>query len=97
MEKYNDKIKDLGKVAFIHISLDNDEDAAEEWAAKEGFPWLTVPNDKMERSGLDAYKTTNGVPEYHLIDGEGNTIVEGSPGPTASFAKIAEIAAEEEE
>lgn len=91
MEKYHAKLAGLSNVEFIHVSLDADEDVAEEWAAQEKFPWLTVMKDKMERSGLDKYKTTNGVPEYHLIDGDGNTVVAGSAGSGAAMQKIAEI------
>lgn len=85
MELYKQHIADNPKVAMIHISRDSNEDAAEEWAKKAGFPWLTVLPDKTERSGLDDYKTSNGVPEYHLIDGNGNTVAKGQ---NASFAKI---------
>ena len=92
MEKYNKHIAEVPNVEFVHVSLDRDEDAAEGWAAKEEFPWLTIMPDKVERSGLRAYKTTTSVPEYHLVDGEGNTIVKGSPSGTACFAKIDELA-----
>lgn len=92
MEKYNEHIANTSNIEMIHVSLDSDEDAAESWAAKEGFPWLTVLPDKKERSGLDVYKTTNGVPEYHLVDAEGNTVVAGSAGSSAAFTKIDEVA-----
>ncbi len=91
MEKYNKTIAKLDNVAFIHVSRDSDEDSAEEWAAKEQFPWLTVMKDKTEASGLGVYKTTKSVPEYHLIDGDGKTIVAGSSSSTKAFAKIAEL------
>lgn len=96
MEKYNKHIANASNVEFIHVSLDRSEDAAEEWAAKEAFPWLTVMPDKVDRSGLNDYKTTNAVPEYHLIDGDGNTIVKGSSSGAAAFAKIDEIAEKSE-
>ncbi len=91
MEKYQKNIADLDNVTFIHISLDDDLDAAQEWAAKESFPWLTVMNDKIEASGLEPYIVTESVPEYHLIDKNGNTIVDGSPDSAEAFAKIAEL------
>lgn len=97
MEKYNDTIAGNAEIEMIHISLDSDEDSAEEWAAKEGFPWPTVMPDKVERSGLRTYKTTNGVPEYHLVDAEGNTVVAGTHDGTAAFSKIKELAGKESE
>ena len=93
MEKYNKYVADSSNIEFVHISLDSDKDAAEEWAAKEKFPWLTVLPKNVKRSGLrEAYKTTNSVPEYHLVDSNGKTIVAGTPSGEAAFAKIAELA-----
>ncbi|GHC57111.1 hypothetical protein [Roseibacillus persicicus] len=100
MEKYKKHIADLPNVEFIHISLENGDDGAEKaekWAAKESFPWLTVLPEDAEKSGLSAYKTTNSVPEYHLIDGDGNTVVAGTHVGDAAFAKIKEIAEEASE
>ena len=95
METYNEKIANLENVEFIQVSHDSDEDPAEKWAAKEAFPWLTILPDDVEKSGLKAYKTTNSVPEYHLVDSEGKTIVAGSASGQAAFAKIAELSAPE--
>ena len=92
MEKYNKHIAKNPDVEFIHVSLDVDKEAAEKWAAKDKLPWLTVLSDKAERSGLEAYRTIDLVPEYHLIDSEGNTIVESAPFGDAFFAKIEELA-----
>ena len=94
MEKYNKHIAKLPNVEFIHISLDQSDEAAEDWAAKEQFPWLTILPDKVERSGMEDYKTNDSVPEYHLIDAEGNTIVKGDPLGADAFAKIDELAKE---
>ncbi|MBK1833722.1 hypothetical protein JIN78_06575 [Roseibacillus ishigakijimensis] len=91
MEKYKKEIADLANVEMIHVSLDQDDDAAEEWAEKESFPWLTVLPDKVDRSTMRDYKTTNAVPEYHLVDGEGNSLAKGQ---AAAFAKIAELTKE---
>lgn len=92
MEKYKKHIEGTSNIEFVHVSLDQEEDAAEEWAVKEQFPWLTVMPDKVERSTLNAYRTTNSVPEYHLVDGDGNTIVAGSPSGAEAFTKIDELA-----
>ena len=94
MEKYKKHIADAENVEFVHVSLDSDDDPAEEWAAKESFPWLTILPDDVKKSGLKDYKTTKSVPEYHLVDSEGKTIVEGSSSGTAAFKKIDELVAE---
>ena len=85
MKQYNDQVADNPNVEMIHVSLDNDEKAAESWAAKEGFPWPTVMRAKVERSGLDAYMP-QGIPNYKLIDKDGKVVAEGKG---AVFAKIA--------
>lgn len=95
MEKYNKSILKNPDVELIHISLDSDEEKAEEWAAKEGFPWPTILPDKVERTKLrDNFKTTSGVPEYHLVDADGNTVVAGTSNGAPAFAKINELADE---
>lgn len=74
---------------MIHVSLDSDKSSAQEWASQGAFPWLTVLPEKVEKSGLRKdYKTTSGVPEYHLVDKNGNSVAKGL---SASFAKIAEM------
>lgn len=74
-------------VEMVHVSLDQDEDAAESWAAKESFPWPTVMMSKMKRSGLDGY-APRGVPNYKLISKDGEVVAEGKG---AVFQKIAEL------
>ena len=88
MEKYKTNIAGNSKVEFIHISQDQSEDAAEEWAAKEGFPWLTVLPKDVERSKLLEFKTTNSVPHYVMVDREGNLLANSS---SEVFAKIDEL------
>lgn len=88
MEKYNEKIADNPKVAMIHVSQDRDEKAAVDWAAKEGFPWLSVLPGDVERSDLGVYHTKRVVPFYALVDGEGNELATGS---AAVFAKAEEL------
>lgn len=88
MEKYTEVIAANPKVELIHVSLDSSEDSAEEWAAAEKFPWLTVAPGDVERSDLKEYHTSGSVPFYTLVDGEGNSIATGSSGV---FSKIAEL------
>ena len=92
MEKFNASVADNPKVAMIHISRDNDEGAAEDWAAAEGFPWLTVLPGDAKRSDLLEYRTRSVVPFYALVDGSGKELATGS---SAVFAKAAELAKEE--
>jgi hypothetical protein len=92
VEKYKKHIADNPDVEMVHVSLDKSEDPAEEWAAKEGFPWPTILPDKVDRSEMRDYKTTGFVPEYHLIDADGKTVVAGASNSAGAFAKIAEMA-----
>jgi hypothetical protein len=92
VEQYNRDIAENPKVELIHISHDRDEDAAEEWAVKEGFPWLTVLPDDVERSDLLDYKIANSVPHYILVDAAGNRLADGS---SAVFSKVKSLTAGE--
>ena len=74
MEKYNEMVAENPKVEMIHISRDREEDAAENWAAAEGFPWLTILPDDTERSGLMEYRTRNSVPFYTMVDASGKEL-----------------------
>lgn len=96
MEKYNKHIAENPNVEFVHVSLDRDDDAAEGWAAKDEFPWLTILPDDVEKSGLRDYKKTKYVPEYVLLNGEGKIVVAGNSNGTAAFSKIDELAEADE-
>lgn len=76
---------------MIHVSRDRDEDAAEEWAASNGFPWLTVLPGDVERSDLLDYRSANSVPHYSLRDKDGKEIANGS---AAIFSKLKELASD---
>ena len=88
MEKYNKEIANNSKVELIHISLDQTEDAAENWAATNQFPWLTVLPGDVERSKLRDYMTSNGVPHYSLRAADGQEVASGA---SAAFRKISEL------
>jgi hypothetical protein len=91
VEKYNSVLKDTNKVAFIHVSLDRSEELAEQWAAKEGFPWLHILPDDVDKSGLKPFHTTGAVPCYVMLDADGEVVVKGSAGSNACFQKAAEL------
>lgn len=93
MEQYQQKIAKNPKVEFIHVSQDSSEDSAEEWAAKEAFPWLTVVPGDVDRSKLLEFKLGNSVPHYIMVDSAGERVANGS---SAVFRKIDEISAEAE-
>ena len=63
MAKYKQVLEGNEKVVMIHVSRDQSNDAAEAWAAKEGFPWLTVLPEDVGKSGLMEYSPGNFVPE----------------------------------
>jgi hypothetical protein len=89
VKQYNEQVADNPLVEMIHVSLDDDEKAAEGWAAKENFPWPTVMKSKLERSGFDSYMSGRfGIPNYKLINKDGEVIAEGKE---AVFQKVAEL------
>lgn len=73
---------------MIHISRDQSEDAAEEWAEENSFPWLTVMPKDADRSKLLDYRAANSVPHYSLRSADGTELANGS---SAAFRKIAEL------
>ena len=74
-------------MALIQISGDNSEDDAEEWAAKENFPWLTVlPGDRTIRD-LDL-RSRKAYPSYLLVDAEGNIVAQGSGEVMSKVASL---------
>jgi thiol-disulfide isomerase/thioredoxin len=89
VEQYKSKIAGNPKVELIHISQDQSEENAEEWAAKEGFPWLTVVPKDVERSKLLEFKTARSVPHYVMVDRDGNVLANSS---AEIFQKIDELA-----
>lgn len=89
MAKYNKELAGNGNVEFIQVSLDNDEDAALDWAVKENFPWLQVMKDKAPKADLSQYHTSGSVPFYCFVDKEGRVLAKGSQ---ASFAKARDVA-----
>ena len=76
---------------MIHVSLDRDKAAAQNWATKEGFPWPTVMMDKLKESGFEAYMP-RGVPNYKLLSKDGRIVAEGK---AQVFAKAAELTKED--
>ena len=87
MESYKKHIADNPKVAMVHISLDEQESAAAKWAAKEGFPWLTILLPKVKESGFEEL-TSGLVPDYLLLSADGTVLAKGKED---CFKKIASL------
>lgn len=85
MESYKKHLADNPKVLMVHLSYDQEPDEALAWARKEGFPWLTVPESKVETVDLDQY-SEGFVPDYVLLDPTGQILAKGKD---ATFEKIA--------
>ena len=62
---------------MIHVSLDQDLEAASEWAASNKFPWPTVLPADVAPSGLNQFKNNNFVPDYSLVRADGKKIGSG--------------------
>jgi len=60
-----DEIFKNPKVAFIHVSQDEDLEDALKWAESAQFPWLTVTSKNSKAAGLEAYEA--GTPSYALV------------------------------
>ena len=62
---------------LILLSSDRDEAAAKKWSKKEHFPWPQVlPKNKSKSYGFMKYRNRY-VPQYLLVDKDGNKVVEG--------------------
>lgn len=91
MKQYQAEIANNPAVEMIHVSLDRDKNAAQKWAAKEGFPWPTVMMDKIKESGFEDYMP-RAVPNYKLLSKDGKIVAEGK---AKVFAKAAELTKKE--
>ena len=88
MAAYNQRIANNDKVEFIHVSMDNSKKDALDWAVKARLPWLHVLNSNARGAGMMKFAQGEGVPQYYLIDKDGQLL---ATGEGAAFAKIAEL------
>lgn len=79
METYNNKIADNKDVELVHLSLDQTEDAASAWGAKENMPWPTLMRDDIDNKVLRTpfFPGSMGVPAYVMVDHTGKEIARG--------------------
>lgn len=88
MEKYNEKIKDAKNVEMVYFSRDSSEGAMESFMAEFKMPWPAIDFDKKDRWKLGATLAGNVVPNYVLIDAEGEVLANGSGGVFAALEKL---------
>ena len=93
METYNKEIASNPNAELIHLSLDRDEDAAEEWAAKESMPWPSLMQEDIDDDTLITPFFPDGrlgVPTYILVDRTGKEIARGKAAAMAKIKAAAE-------
>ncbi len=76
MSKYHSAIAGNDKVEMVHISSDDNAQAASKWAAAEKFPWLTILPEEARSSELHQFGS-GFVPDYVLVSAEGEKIATG--------------------
>ena len=88
MEYYNETIAKDDNVDVVHISRDRSPDAMVKFIGDMKMPWPAVRFDKRGdfKIAMDLYRRA--VPQYTLIDAEGNVLADGLP---AVQAKVAEL------
>lgn len=74
MEAYDKHLKKSKKVALIHVSYDRTDKAAEAWAVKDKMTWPTVLSSNLEASKLEQFSVSEYVPEYRLLDVNGQEL-----------------------
>jgi len=94
VETYNQHFANSESVAMIHVSYDKSNKAAEKWAAKAKFPWLTILPTHRKASGFTEFSKSDYVPEYQLIDAQGKAL---APEGKEAVAKAIELSQKEVE
>jgi hypothetical protein len=77
VKSYETDVASNEKVELIHISRDDDEGAALDWARKEGFPWPTLSKQDASKEKILMQHYGGAVPTYVLIDKDGNKLATG--------------------
>lgn len=63
-------------VEMVQLSKDNDFDSLKKWARDVKFPWLMVAPKDVKSTGL-AELSQGGVPQYTLINTNGDVVAQG--------------------
>ena len=93
MESYKKEIAGNPHAELIHLSQDNSEDDAKDWAIKESMPWPTLMNDDQDAKTLVTPYFPDGrmgVPAYILVDRTGKEIARGKEAAFAQIKKASE-------
>ena len=97
MEYYNDEIADNDDVELVWASADQSEDAMEDWAKNEKFPWPTVKFKSARKIDPINDVRPRGVPGYVLLDAEGEVLAKSTGTNQPVKQKIKELAAASED
>ena len=96
MEYYKSEIAGNANVELIWATRDNSEEAMEEWAKKEKFPWPTIKFKSMEKIDVINKLAPGGVPGYVLVDAEGNALASSAGSSEPVKQKLKELTKDDE-
>lgn len=88
MKYYHENIAGSSKIEFIHVSQDEDQEDAIDWASSAKFPWLTVTLKNTEAAGLSHYES--GTPSYALISKHGRVLATTEKGAMEKIKELTE-------
>ena len=89
MEYYNETIAPAKNVEMIYFNRDSSEKAMEAFMAKFKMPWPALDFDKKDRFDLAKDLAGNGVPNYVLVDANGEVLAKGAGGTKSKIAELA--------
>ena len=72
---------------MIHVSLDQESDAALTWAKSFKQPWPIMLQEDTDEDALVTPYNVRGVPTYILVDRNGKEIVRGKAAALAAAKK----------
>ena len=85
MQTYNNSIAGNEKVELLLMSSDRSDADALKWSKKENFPWPQIMKGKISSEWNFMKHRSRYVPQYLLIDKQGNKVADGLP---ASLQKL---------
>jgi spermidine/putrescine-binding protein len=77
VEFYNTKIAQAKNVEVVHMNLDQNEAAMKQWILNNKLSYPVVVPEKARKIKLLEPLSPKGVPNYKLVDSDGNMIAEG--------------------
>jgi hypothetical protein len=88
VEYYNDKIAKNAKVELVHYTLDSDKDGLEKFMLTHSAPWPAVDFRSLKRAKTLTQFRPRAIPNYLLIDANGNKVAEGMAEVKAKIAEV---------